>query len=119
MISDDDPVIAGDALFVSEAPRPRVNLITVLLVVFLVVTAGLTFAWPDDWVIHTPLAALFGPWLAIRLGAIPVAVIGLVAFIAFVTPSCFRPNKFTLALLTLGFLTWAAVGGLVGQILWA
>ena len=103
----------------NESGDSRYNLISLAVVAFLIVTAVVAFTWPDDWPIHTPLASFFGPWLAFRLGAVPVALFGLLVFAAFVTPSCCKRNTLTYTLLPLGFLSWAVVGGFIGQILWA
>ena len=75
---------------------------------FVVSSAVLAFVWPDDWVIHMPLAALIGPWLPLRMGG-EMSVLGflsLLAFCALTLPWVFKAHSTTFGSLILAVALW-------------
>jgi hypothetical protein len=92
---------------------------TVAAILCLLVLSGvLMFAWPDSWPIHTPVAALFGPMLAMKMG-FPEGPVAFVVVVAFALPCAFKTNWLTFGLLVLAIVVWCFTGVVAGQWLWA
>lgn len=117
----DSPSTGSGSTVAHTNARSSLNIVTVAVSVFVLATAVLVLAWPDDWAIHTPLAALFGPWLAIRLGSEMgvFGIAGLLVFAGLSAPSCFKRSPARIAMLFGAFASWAIVGAFAGQLLWA
>ena len=96
-------------------PVRRTRTITVVALLCLLMLSGvLTFAWPDSWQIHTPVAAFFGPLLAMRMG-FSGAGNAFVVLVALALPCAFRTNWLTLGLLVLAIFVWCYTGVMAGQ----
>ena len=91
--------------------------------VFLASSLIAVSVWPDDWPIYTPIAAIFGPFLAMWLGWDAWSYTdffgeGLIAFFGvaiLVLPFAFKTNPATTMLMILGVLLWCVVGLLAVQ----
>ncbi|WPJ94215.1 hypothetical protein SH580_12300 [Coraliomargarita algicola] len=74
--------------------------------------------YPDDWVIPLPLAAVFGPFLGMKLGLYDSFPLALLA-IGLIAPIAFKRNKLRVFLSIIGICIWAFVGLACGAVLYA
>lgn len=103
---------------VQAIPARRTRTLTIVAILcILVLSSVLILAWPDSWPIHTPVAAFFGPLLAMRMG-FPEGFVAFVVVVAIALPCGFRTNWLTLGLLVLAILIWCFTGVIAGQWLW-
>ena len=76
------------------------------------------FVYPENWILPLWLAALFGPYVGIRMG-LDGAVLFALFCIAFFVPIMFRLNIWTTILALPGVLLWLYAGYTAGQWLYA
>jgi len=96
----------------------RKNLLLPTYVAVLTVISIACFFYPDDMVLPLPLAAVFGPFMAMRLGD-SAGALSLLICLGFVAPFIWRRHVLTVLLLCLGVGLWAYTGYVAGRFLYA
>jgi len=87
----------------------RSHLPPIIFACFVVLAGAATFLYPDDWNLPLPIAALFGPFLGVRMqleGSFPF----LLAFLILMVPITKWQNVFTGILLLVGLGLWLYSG---------
>ncbi|OYV04352.1 MAG: hypothetical protein CFE26_17355 [Verrucomicrobiales bacterium VVV1] len=85
----------------------------------LILLAGaFCFLFPDDKELPLPLAALIGPFLAMRLGFVE-GFAGALICLGFSAPFAFKPRPLNLLLLSAGIGIWMLIGWLTGLLLYS
>ena len=94
-----------------ESRASLLSLATLILVI--VLTGVATVIYPEDWAWPIWLPALFGPFLAMRLGSVSATVFVFLCFLLIV-PLLIRVNIWTIMLALSGICIWLFIGFLVG-----
>ncbi|MEN9360759.1 MAG: hypothetical protein RL095_2294 [Verrucomicrobiota bacterium] len=81
--------------------------------------ALLTFAWPDVWLLHQPVAALMGPFLLFRLEWQLQGLLWLLLCLALILPLAWRRHLASRLSACLGGLLWLMIGWQAGGWLYA
>jgi hypothetical protein len=84
----------------------------------LLATWGACFLYPDDAVLPLPLAAVFGPFVAMRLG-FSGGILMIVLSLGLAMPFVWKPHPITALLLCWGIVLWLYAGFAAGQWLYA
>jgi hypothetical protein len=97
---------------------PRDKKVISIYGAFLFVTALSAFLYPPDWTWPLALAAVFGPFTAMRLG-FPEGLIFLFVCIGLAVPFIFRNTPIRIILLLISLGIWAFVGYSAGEWMYA
>lgn len=96
----------------------RIRKVLAIYGLLILLAGAFCFLFPEDKVLPLPLAALFGPFLAMRLGFVE-GFVGVLICLGFSTPFAFKPRPLNLVLLSVGIGSWMLIGWLTGQLLYA